>query len=100
MSFNTFIIHLSLKHLKNNYRLVVKLSKWINEELINICYSSDNKFIRASFQNDLEVIKLLIYLVQDKNMLTEYLLANEYDIDTLKLFMENGADVHANNEEE
>ena len=66
---NTSIIHLSLKYLNNNYTLISKLSIWINEYLVIIHYD-DYKLKKAFKLEDSEVIKSIICLTQDQELLT------------------------------
>jgi hypothetical protein len=94
---NTFIIVSSLKYLKTFH--IVKLSRWIYEELINICYS-DSKFRRASCINDLEVIETIIHLVQNKDLLTYRMQKYINAPNTLKLLIKYGANIHYDNEYE
>src|SRR3982750_878448 len=93
---NTSIIVSSLKYLKK-YELIIKLSKWINEELIKINYI-DLKLEKVLEKKDLEVIKEIIHLNENKNILNEYLANYCDDYEIIKLFLENGADVHAYND--
>src|SRR5580704_12154089 len=96
---NTSIVNLSLKYIKNNnYNLIIKLSKWIYEELILIKYN-DSKLNKALEVEDIEVIKILINLVQNKNLLNKYMYKFINKIHILKLFLENGANVHTSNDE-
>jgi hypothetical protein len=44
---NTYIVESSLKYIKNNYKLIVKISRWIYFELIKINYSN-SKIDRAA----------------------------------------------------
>jgi ankyrin repeat protein len=94
---NTSIVHSSLKYLK--VFNIVKLSKWINEELIKINYS-DLKLEKALEKKDLELIKEIIYLNVDKNILNKYLIKYKYykNYELVKLLLENGADVHVEND--
>jgi hypothetical protein len=55
MAFNTSIVHSSLKYLKT-FNLVIKLSRWIYEELIKINYN-DSKLKKALKIEDFEIVK-------------------------------------------
>jgi hypothetical protein len=102
---NTSIVHSSLKYLKT-FNIAVKLSRWIYEELIKINYS-DLKLEKIFKKKDLEIIKesgygledevLIIHLNVDKNILNKYLVKYYNDYELVKLLLENGADVHSEN---
>jgi ankyrin repeat protein len=94
---NTFIIHSSLKYLKIFH--VVKLSKWIYEELLIINYS-DSKLEIALETGDLEVVDSLINLIQNKNLLNKYVYSKIYTFNShfLKLFIKYGLDIRQNDD--
>jgi ankyrin repeat protein len=94
---NTSIINSSFQYLTNNYELIVKLSIWINEEL-TISQYNDSKF-DSSIKSGYEKTKLIIHIVEDKNLINEALVSIcNPDIDPLKetklmkLLIDNGAD--------
>jgi ankyrin repeat protein len=103
---NISIVHSSLKYLKT-FNLVIKLSRWIYEELIKINYN-DLKLEKILEKRDLELIKesgcgledkvLIIHLNVDKNILNEHLIKYYDNYELIKLLLENGANVHVNND--
>jgi ankyrin repeat protein len=93
---NLYIINSSLKYLNNNYKLVVKLSKWFYEDLILINYS-ENKLVKCFERKDLDCVKIIIHLNQNKDILNLNLYYSD-DLDIIKLLVENGADIHKNDD--
>jgi hypothetical protein len=88
---NTSIVHSSLKYINNNYNLIVKLAKWIDEEL-NLINYSDLKLNKALLVKDIEIIKSIIKYVKDKNIMNKYLSKYWNHFEITKLMLENGAD--------
>jgi hypothetical protein len=80
---NTSIIVLSLIYLKK-YELIIKLSRWIYKELIKINYSN-LKLKKALEKKDLEIIKRIVHLNVDKNILNKYLVTYYYNYELVKL---------------
>ena len=78
-----------LKYLSDNFKLTVKLSKWIVD-----FYYSDSKLEKALIKQDLEIVKILISLVRNKNVLNKYLLID--NIDLTNLLLKNGAEIYFN----
>lgn len=86
---NVSIICSSLKHLKK-YKLVVKLSRWLYEELSIFNYK-DSKLEKALSMKDIVVIKSVINRVEDKNIMNKCLYRYLEHFDIIKLMLENGA---------
>jgi hypothetical protein len=63
---NTSIIHSSLKYVNSNFKLTVKLSKWIYEELVKINYK-DSKLLKSLDLKCYDIIESILYLVENKN---------------------------------
>jgi hypothetical protein len=92
---NTSIIHSSLKYLKTFN--IIKLSRWIYEELKSINYN-DLKLKKAFKKKDLEIIKEIIHLNVNKELLNKYLTRYYNDYELVKLLLENNANVHSDND--
>jgi hypothetical protein len=86
---NTCIINSSLKYLKE-YKVIIKLARWIYEEATIINYN-DYKFEQAGWQLDKEIIKCLIPFVQDKYLEAKYIFRFIDDYEIVKLFLQYGA---------
>jgi hypothetical protein len=64
---NTYLIHNSLKYIKTNFEIIVKLSKWINKYFIDNKYN-DNKFISSVIKKDIVIADYLSQFVIHKNI--------------------------------
>jgi hypothetical protein len=67
---NVSIVYSSLKYINNNFKLIVKLSNFINSSLIQLNYK-DKKLNKALKLKDFDVIKNIINLVEDEYMLID-----------------------------
>jgi hypothetical protein len=90
---NASIVYSSLKYLKYNFKLIVKLSNYINDQLKIINYN-DHKLESSFVYSHNDIIESIIHLVQDKELIYKALESNcfndEDSFEQFKLIFNSG----------
>jgi hypothetical protein len=98
---NNFLIVSSFKYI-NNYRLIVKLSNWIYEELKIMKYN-DSKLLKSLYFMHDDITQSIINFVSNKNILDKYFSDRLSDktpfprlitTNIVKLFIEMNINIH------
>jgi hypothetical protein len=95
---NTSIVYSSLKYIKSNFELAVKLNLYINDQLKEIKYDKD-KFIKSIYNVDIDVSKSIVkFFDGDKNFVfngdihSRLLFNKPITYKMLKFYIDNGFD--------
>lgn len=67
-----------------NFKSIVSLSFWINQELTSIYYN-DNKLKATFSKGDVEVFRSIIHLIQDKTIFDKYINTTSFYVNEFML---------------